>query len=480
MRHVAVQITVFLACASAHVAVAEQPTHRMADVRMRSIPKPRHPQLTDSFMGARSCSATACHGSTSASSPQQPKDREFVFWLENDPHAKANERLHGRRSLFMLQRLGIWKDNRIVDGAGYKNCLACHNLTSHLDEKKQRAASNEGVSCEACHGPSRNWIDQHYTHPWTGDRGFVLSESQKSRLGFRITDDLQVRANVCVTCHVGAADREVNHDMIAAGHPPLKFELARYLDRLPKHWDDRSERMANRGLELELWQRGQTAAARAALELLATRAERAAAGQGVWPEFSEYDCFSCHHELTSPSWRQETTGRPLGRLRWGSWYFAMAAENLRGVDEVRALMTTNKRGFVPAAAAVAGACRTALASLPRFEPSEPKTDDWDSLAQSYLATVAAETSQLDAAPGLRRRSATHASILKLQNGVHAQLAFPLRYNSPRMAPPDQGTLDAPEDRAGRPQTIIRRDLAAIFQAFASESHQTTLMERARK
>jgi hypothetical protein len=64
-------------------------------------------------------------------------------------------------------------------------------------------------------------------------------------------------------------------------------------------------------------------AAEAALELLE---HRAATADAAWPEFSEYDCFACHHSLSEPSWRQQAEhrpGAPRGAPAWGSWYFPL-------------------------------------------------------------------------------------------------------------------------------------------------------------
>jgi hypothetical protein len=85
-------------------------------------------------------------------------------------------------------------------------------------------------------------------------------------------------------------------------------------------------RRYGRDLEARSWVIGQLVAAKAALELLAHRAD---AAKGLpWPEFSEYDCAACHHGLSKPSFRQERDakglgGRRAGALPWGTWYYAL-------------------------------------------------------------------------------------------------------------------------------------------------------------
>ena len=56
-----------------------------------------------------------------------------------------------------------------------------------------------------------------------------------------------------------------------------------------------------------------------ALRLLEQRAQRSKS----WPEFAEYNCSACHHDLTNAKWRQEDAylgKRRPGGLRWQDWY----------------------------------------------------------------------------------------------------------------------------------------------------------------
>jgi hypothetical protein len=111
----------------------------------------------------------------------------------------------------------------------------------------------------------------------------------------------------------------VNHDLIAAGHPPLRFELGAYHEQLPKHWDFAGESAPDSRFEARLWLAGQIESSRAALQLAHNRK--------VWPELAEYDCESCHHAID---------GRPtaaLGRPLWGTWYFSpQIIAAIRGSD----------------------------------------------------------------------------------------------------------------------------------------------------
>jgi hypothetical protein len=67
--------------------------------------------------------------------------------------------------------------------------------------------------------------------------------------------------------------------------------------------------------------------AEAALKLVGARAQQAESPTRPrpWPEFAEYDCFACHHDLRADSWRQKRGyhGRVPGLLPWNDWYYAM-------------------------------------------------------------------------------------------------------------------------------------------------------------
>src|SRR5262249_36477726 len=168
----------------------------------------------------------------------------------------------------------------------------------------------DGVGCESCHGPSARWLGPHTTIDWRQE-----SRPVKEGLGLYDTKTLARRAEICAGCHVGDRSRnglparDVNHDLIAAGHPRLTFELASYLDNVPAHWDEQDENSGPVGpnqrakdFSIRAWAIGQWASENAALDLTAGRAEVPGA---PWPELSEYDCFACHHDLRDDPWRRK-------------------------------------------------------------------------------------------------------------------------------------------------------------------------------
>ena len=132
-----------------------------------------------------------------------------------------------------------------------------------------------------------------------------MSADEKENLGFHNTKDLVVRAKTCTACHVGGDRAEVNHDLYAAGHPPLQYEYSSFLDRYRpfQHWSAADDRRRNPAYEAEAWTVGQAVTAEAA-SLLALRADaEKSPGPKSWPEFAEYDCSSCHHGLEQQRFR---------------------------------------------------------------------------------------------------------------------------------------------------------------------------------
>jgi hypothetical protein len=76
---------------------------------------------------------------------------------------------------------------------------------------------SDGVACETCHGPAQRWIRTHVEPDATHAKNIANGM-------YPTADDVQ-RARLCQSCHLGTAEKFVDHRMIAAGHPRLAFEL---------------------------------------------------------------------------------------------------------------------------------------------------------------------------------------------------------------------------------------------------------------
>jgi hypothetical protein len=197
----------------------------------------------------------------------------------------------------------------------------------------------EGVSCESCHGSAERWVRPHSQNAWRTMR----DERFSPEFGMRDTESWPSRVETCLPCHVGsrrAEDgrlRDVDHDLIAAGHPALRFDPLRYFQNLPAHWDRTAVETAD--ASLTVYQKhlvGRWKVLEAAARLAEDRV-RGPAGVPPTPapELSEYDCFACHRALQSP----DTWVAPRGRADWNPWVTAGLQDDAR-----RALAQSTRLG----------------------------------------------------------------------------------------------------------------------------------------
>jgi hypothetical protein len=225
------------------------------------------------WVGAGGCASSNCHGATTPLPEAQSRilGNEYATWAVADRHALAYKKLLEPRGKRMAEIL------KIQDATRDKRCAACHVVGS--PEK----SLSDGVACEACHGAAIQWLGPHTqanSHPESVQHGMVD------------TKDLTVRARTCLGCHLGRGDQIVDHEMIAAGHPDLAFELDTFTFAQPAH-----HRPAKPDARVRAWAIGQSTALAEGMRLLALHAEKA------WPEFSDMECYQCHHDLRLDSWR---------------------------------------------------------------------------------------------------------------------------------------------------------------------------------
>jgi cytochrome c551/c552 len=265
-----------------------------------------------------SCAAAACHGGGQVGklgSEHSTWAPELGAKGAGDPHNKAYRVLYNEVSVRMGELLGIKEPHKEA------RCLACHAVDSGGDPDTRDQILAEGVGCSGCHGPAEKWVGVHYLPEWKE----LPNEKKWKEYGFVPTKNLVARTLTCAKCHVGDDERDMNHDLIAAGHPRLAFEAARfhYQPDYRKHW---TERMPQPEFEVREWLVGQVASLRAAAELLRSRAEKAEKADGVWPEFSEYSCYACHQKVGEEALRgvAGTNPRHAGVPGWQVWYNSTA------------------------------------------------------------------------------------------------------------------------------------------------------------
>ena len=275
------------------------------------------------YTGPGSCSSTSCHGSVKPRADNRIFQNEYSIWAVKDKHAKAYDALTGPIGERMGRILGLGKSEQAA------KCLACHALDVPAEARAKTFDLSEGVSCESCHGPASAWLGPHTTRNWTHEQSVAA--------GMYDTRNLARRTEKCLTCHLGTQEKFVDHEMIAAGHPDLYFELDSFSAVMPRHWKTPRESAPGVPAENDAWAgvrdwgTGQAVQLRASMERIAWRAK----GKN-WPEYSELQCFACHHSLTAPeqSWRQERgyAGRRPGDPPWNGSRYAVFRELAHQVD----------------------------------------------------------------------------------------------------------------------------------------------------
>ena len=266
----------------------------------RTAPQsPSAATVVGKFVGPGGCAASSCHGSVQPKTETEINQNEYSIWVVQDRHAEAFSVLSNPVSMRIGRILKIGRPDQNA------RCLSCHSLNPAPQERAQSFDLGDGVGCENCHGPASGWLGPHTTKNWT--------HQQSVALGMYDMKDLKSRTDRCLTCHLGTPEKFVDHELIAAGHPDLTFELDSFSAVMPRHW--KVDKVKHPWLDTQTWTVGQAEQLKQHLNRTGWRAR----GK-IWPEYAELDCFACHHSLTKPedSWRQETgfPGRRAGNVPW--------------------------------------------------------------------------------------------------------------------------------------------------------------------
>jgi Cytochrome c554 and c-prime len=284
------------------------------------------------YIGPGSCAATSCHGSVKPVAGSRILQDEYSTWILRDKHSRAYQALTGEVGERMARILKLGAKAEEVP-----KCLGCHALYTTAERRGRAFEVSEGVSCENCHGPAQGWLGQHTA------RDSVEKHAESIRLGMADTRDVKTRTAICLACHLGTQEKFVDHEMIAAGHPDLYFELDSFSAVMPRHWKVPRESAAGKTVEdtawvgVRDWSTGQAVQLRAAMERLTWRAKSERYDKkDAWPEYAELSCFACHHALgpAKDSWRQEHgyAGRRPGDPAWSASRYAIFRILAKQVD----------------------------------------------------------------------------------------------------------------------------------------------------
>jgi hypothetical protein len=258
-------------------------------------------------LGVATCASSLCHGSARPLAARSVTQNEYVTWARFDPHARAYSVLRGEDGTRIARRLGL------KNAYEARECLACHADTTPAANRGERFQLSDGIGCETCHGGSEHWLATHDDAP-------SVTHANNLANGLRAIERPDVRAQVCVGCHVGDSKRFATHQMMAAGHPRLAFELDTYTELWRtsgghEHFRRDADYLARKGTfePVQTWLAGLAATTRREADLVEQRLDVAGGG---FPDFALFNCYSCHRSMRVAAWEKPDEGTtPPGTLR---------------------------------------------------------------------------------------------------------------------------------------------------------------------
>jgi hypothetical protein len=375
-------------------------------------------QPVSNYVGAGGCNGSNCHGATT---PLPERDsrilgNEYATWTVADKHARAYKGLVEARGKRMTEIL------KIADATRDRRCTVCHVVGS---PEKTRT---DGVACEACHGSAEQWLGTH-KNPNTHEASI--------KIGMIDTRNPEVRAKSCLSCHLGTGDQVVDHELIAAGHPDLAFELETFDVAQPAH-----HRMRPAAMRIRAWATGQAVALAEGMRLLAAHA-----GKGML-EFSDLECYQCHHDLRADSWRIQ---RGYGSRKPGALQV-----NTARIEVLRILVATaapdQRTAFDNAAAQVSPSSAASAQALQRIA---------ESLATRF------QQQDVDAAAMIRALTAGIQRVADAGVNAAEQATMSLDALTAALGRPPERTT-ALYDYLEHPSSYRPRDFADLFRKAASD------------
>ena len=166
---------------------------------------------------------------------------EVAVWKQS-PHFRTYEELSRRpRAKEICGKLGL----RSVKRSDV--CIQCHFTQKEINGKIKPIS---GISCESCHGASKDWLTKHNDYGGPTATKESESETHKSQrladcesLGMRNTRDFYSIASSCFNCHTVPNEELVNVGGHRAG--TIDFELVTYSQGMIRHNFLRGENKTN-------------------------------------------------------------------------------------------------------------------------------------------------------------------------------------------------------------------------------------------
>ncbi|HCS55699.1 MAG TPA: hypothetical protein DIW81_29620 [Planctomycetaceae bacterium] len=316
----------FSGCDRIKTADPQQTQQVHASVVSKAEAIPQSEELSDfyRFSAMSSCSSTGCHGQELPRNTDSQvvgcSRNEAVIWHAVDPHTEALVSLESPLAKQIMSKLYDENDRQAIRET---SCLSCHAPqlipAGQTETQIELSVIPQNTECMMCHGVEGEWIQAHPT--------WAVSQEEKAEKRMRGAGMTPLahpdqRVQLCVSCHIGSSgdedlgivSREVDHDLIGAGHPRLDFDFSAFSNAISPHWNHEPEEDHP---SLSNWIIGQWYGMQASLELLEYRLQPDSAGY-VQMEFSEMSCFACHRELDSRDLRSKVNQHEGSK--WGNPY----------------------------------------------------------------------------------------------------------------------------------------------------------------
>jgi hypothetical protein len=270
---------------------------------------PQIPQFADDVhLGVATCASSVCHGSIKPRQATRVLQNEYVVWSRLDAHRSAYQTLLSEESAWIAKNLGL------PNAQQASICLDCHGDNVASTHQGSRFQISDGIGCESCHGGAERYLTSH-TDP---DR----THQQNVADGLYPTDNVESRAQLCFSCHIGHESKIASHEIMGAGHPRLGFELDTFTVLQPAHFvvDEDYLDAKWHADSVSVWALGQIEAGYQSLRLIDAHLNT----DTLFPELSLFDCHSCHHPMSDLKWEsQGRVGLPPGAVRLNDAGFVM-------------------------------------------------------------------------------------------------------------------------------------------------------------
>lgn len=151
---------------------------------------------------------------------------ENDWWKDDAHHATVDAFYDDPTAYEKIARLAGVDTGSMLKGN--QQCMSCHGTVISGKEARE---TEDGVSCESCHGPGSAYKDPHSE----GDPKLGVNRPGRIKalqLGMVELKNLDNRANICVRCHY-----ITDQKLLAAGHPNgANFNYISGLKKVAKHW----------------------------------------------------------------------------------------------------------------------------------------------------------------------------------------------------------------------------------------------------